>query len=110
MTNNPVGYTRGPWSLSEEYYDGDSQAFTLGYGKPRGAQFVEEALGEVWGLNLTPDEFRANARLIAAAPDLLEALQALSEAVGPLDMRTVSEYLFRATNKARAAIKKALNQ
>ena len=49
----------------------------------------------------TSDEVRAHARLIAAAPELLEALQALLE-----DQRDAS---LPVLEKARAAIAKATN-
>ena len=50
-------------------------------------------------------EAEANARLIAAAPDLLEALEYLLSQFGRLDHLTD----YNAGNKARAAIAKATN-
>ncbi|MDR1098706.1 MAG: hypothetical protein LBL57_11305 [Tannerella sp.] len=53
--------------------------------------------------NTTKEQSLANARLIAAAPELLEALQKLMEAVDGLPALTASQY-----EKGRLAIKKAL--
>jgi L-fucose mutarotase/ribose pyranase (RbsD/FucU family) len=48
------------------------------------------------------DEYKANARLIAAAPDLLEALKSMCEGFSAL-----KDSDFPALAKARAAIAKA---
>ncbi len=58
---------------------------------------------------LPADEHLANVRLIAAAPDLLAALQALMADIDRMEVgRDASLELFVATNKiARAAIAKA---
>jgi len=55
--------------------------------------------------------FNANARLIAAAPDLLEALQAL-DAIGVLepDLIGIGEEIDHAVGLARAAIQKATKE
>lgn len=55
-----ASHTPGPWSL-------------LPVGNNR--RLIDPGIGEVYGLGRTPD---ANARLIAAAPDLLAALNALA--------------------------------
>jgi hypothetical protein len=63
-------FTPGPWSYSEVSWDGGL------YIKPSGHDVV---LAEIWGLEYpfpdADDEARANAALIAAAPELLEALE-----------------------------------
>ena len=54
-------------------------------------------------------ENEANARLIAAAPDLLEAIDELTVVVGltPVKSEELRDTLQKAYDKARAAIKKA---
>lgn len=80
-----ASHTPGPWSL-------------LPVGNNR--RLIDPGIGEVYGLGRTPD---ANARLIAAAPDLLAALQDMLDLMGPLsDVAHI-----RRKNAARAAIAKA---
>ena len=66
------GHTPGPW-------------FT--YFSERGIWTVQEPRG--WIAELTPDRpnQEANARLIAAAPDLLEAAKAMTEPAGEIAYR-----------------------
>ena len=78
---NQTKWTPGPWKI----------------GGPTG--FVNQisiypAIGIVYGAG---QEIAANARLIAAAPDLVEALQDLCDTLGECGM----------TEKARAALAKA---
>jgi hypothetical protein len=54
---------------------------------------------------IPPEEQRANARLIAAAPDLLDALQTL-----PQSLATTDEEYWAWVDKARAAIEKATGE
>ena len=66
-----MSHTPSPWVLSPKGYDGRMNEFndhdcTIQF---EGAQIA------VLGLTATKDENEANARLIAAAPDLYEALQ-----------------------------------
>lgn len=64
----------------------------------------DETAGEYVARASAPGERAANARLIAAAPDLLEALQAICEEMdGQQGYATLEVY-----DKARAAIAKAL--
>lgn len=103
QTETPVSagkHTPGPWSAKP--------SADTGYGDPEWAPFqiesdewiVAVAIGDVDDLNA-----EANARLIAAAPDLLEALSELIEA---------NSFYFKPGNpwgdKARAAIAKAVSQ
>ncbi len=60
------------------------------------------------GVSRTIKERRENARLIAAAPDLLDALMRLI-ATG-LDQRTHHEFMSDPTHYARAAIAKATGE
>jgi hypothetical protein len=82
-------HTPGPWRVVDSWND----------------YMVEGQNGEeiIWqdGPHNTPTINKANARLIAAAPDLLEALVAI---VGNSSIQRVSDELHA---KARAAIAKA---
>ena len=55
----------------------------------------------------TGEESAANCRLIAAAPDLLEALQAMLNAESNYSYAGLSDSEIAAIDKARAAIAKA---
>ncbi|WP_262264183.1 hypothetical protein [Pantoea dispersa] len=58
-----------------------------------------------------PDEMIANSKLIAAAPELLEALQWAMTKIGPYTQRTSSNQAHcDQIDKANAAIAKALGQ
>ena len=94
------GHTPGPWvhySASKHYPPGSS----LNYGSIIWATGVGE-VAQTPGLS-DVEKDNANARLIAAAPELLEALKALMEYAGIIEERADDV----ATNKARAAIAKA---
>lgn len=86
------GYTPGPWLVAQ----GNSGALLIG---PRHARVAKALTGA--GL---PTE--ANARLIAAAPDLLEALQDALAELSPLMQAYRTEHYEAICGKARAAIAK----
>lgn len=79
-------HTPGPWGLDNIRRDSASGITTMdirGPGRPRGPSQrpYRDVVAEIrtdWG---THDEVDANGRLIAAAPDLLDALEALLAAV-----------------------------
>ena len=74
--------TPGPWQLSSESPTIIKQDMSL-IGLPDGGVLIGSACGhESSGFYPTLDESEANARLIAAAPELLEALEDL---IGPED-------------------------
>ncbi len=92
--------TPGPWRLEEEDSSDHGIDAVSAIDPKDGLQFE---VCEVWGIDHDMsicEVSRSNARLIAAAPDLLEALMELVDK-SPLD----SSYL----QNARAAIAKALN-
>jgi len=74
-------HTPGPWRVESINYDGDGGTLVRrneNNGRAR-------CIANVWGIKnaKTPDaESRANSHLIAAAPELLEALEALLEREG----------------------------
>jgi hypothetical protein len=65
-------HTPGPWFVLERYTN--RNVYPIGYSIGNGAHSI---LAEVNSQGGTPDECSANARLIAAAPELFQALQAI---------------------------------
>jgi hypothetical protein len=86
-TRVSAGFTPGPWEPRGLSVYADQRVASVG--------FVARASREE-----DVAESQANARLIAAAPELYEALSEWLEAVGP-------EAVFRARRKATAALTKA---
>lgn len=97
-------YTKGPWAV---YHHESTDTYTI---------HVAGRSWESWSIagvdDCTQDE--ANARLISAAPDLLEALQSYSL---PIDMNNIAVSCIEFGNEAvekelkrRAAIAKALGE
>ena len=84
-------HTSGPWSASEEFDDGESLGIAITAGR----------LGQVVRVFDVGQEGFANAALIAAAPDLLAALEQV------LDRATMSGVL---RDKVKAAIAKAAGE
>lgn len=101
-------HTPGPWQF--------------GYEDHSGPEFIVSKSGKTvatlrWGcscckntpenfLDMTPEE-RGNARLIAAAPELLEALQQIAVLDAGVGNFKVSARVRKAANIARVAIAKA---
>lgn len=65
-------HTKGPWPIEQT---GDGKRYLIGNGLVEGPNGYEVA--EVYSDDCDPDEALANAKLIAAAPELLEAVKAL---------------------------------
>lgn len=108
MTN---AHTKGPWDFGPGYTPGDSKFDLFG---PGGRQVIACAGYEnMWLSTYDKDTDAANARLIAAAPDLLEALRGCLPYIrdmdddGPAGEGWQSERLSRFIADARAAIAKA---
>lgn len=108
-----MGYTKGPWKVIEPkkgipLVTPESKINDITF------NWMPRVEGEL--LNRNIEEVRANARLIAAAPELLEACRDLSywsDQVNSLQHAGLSILpstwvdLYQATNKAKAAIAKA---
>jgi len=87
-------HTPGPWSvecLGEEYFLNTNHLYGVG------SQVGTRRVAKVEGLG---DESEANARLIAAAPDLLEACKTMLDCFKFIPVEAVEEY-----NKVEAARK-----
>lgn len=93
--------TPGPWLLS------GNEIYTEEYGPHIAPLVVLET-----HLGTTFDEDLANANLIAAAPELLEALQNLKREVvlSDIDLAYIESHFRPHIDRARAAIAKALGQ
>lgn len=97
-------HTPGPWKLEDESSTGPRGDASIHYDIPSVGSIY---LGDV-NIKRDPElleTMQANARLIAAAPELLEALKELVEAIW--DGRLESEGAETFTDPARAAIAKA---
>ena len=76
-------HTPGPWSSLEYQANPDSKKWAISCLRPAKNGCRENPqvaiCNEMGGSSIGEDEGRANARLIAAAPDLLEAIVALRD-------------------------------
>ena len=93
-------YTPGPWNANFTRFS----RWVVGFHITDPKHGSLRPICEMGAMN--PDEIAANARLIAAAPELLEALQALMDDDAVLDGR----YWDSCCDKARAAILKATGE
>ncbi len=98
-------HTPGPWEVMDSFYPSIKEVF--------GASFKISCV--MWATDLTEEDYqkrRADLRLIAAAPELLEAVKALiegyenTEHTGLMDMQVCGSDII----KARAAIAKATGE
>ena len=105
------GHTQGPWALKQGKYGGPHEiqwAPGKSYGtvasvSMAGFQELPEALSDA--------ERLANARLIAAAPEMLAALLKLVEAVDPaVGGLTLEDWATEPVADARAAIARATGE
>lgn len=105
-------HTPGPWTYTED----GGEHFTFGNEPPKAEQHryaIDMPLGEVFTSNdsapdrLGREEARANVRLIAAAPDLLETARALNQAIYEQQEYSPSNAVVTANLALRAAIAKA---
>lgn len=103
-------HTPGPWEIKGTVKDNIVAIRRNGAGKPTGYTFVATTPVLSQNAPLYDEERRANARLIAAAPKLLEQLQELlkayREAVKLWDPNTDDAF----TVNARKAIAEAISE
>lgn len=97
-------YTRGPWKTHKRQ---DEPLPTL----VLGGEFADETVADCssWQTGRGFDEAAANARLIAAAPDLVEALESLLVAIDAHSGIRLRD-MHHERKAARAALSRALGQ
>lgn len=94
-----AGHTPGPWPMA---YTGDGKRIVIGEGLVEGPNGYEVA--EVYSDDCPPEIAEANARLIAAAPEMLEALY---QYVSDLRYPPTGDSIQRRIKRAEAVIAKA---
>ena len=101
MTSNNGGWTAGPWFtvFNAHYWD-------VSVGPEDYSQSVASCLQNSV-LRMSAEEAAANARLIAAAPDLYEALEELCERYDTIDGESFEHPEDSPWFKARAALLRA---
>lgn len=102
MTN--ATHTPGPWS----YRHGDTRErpYVIGADFPGEGMICSMNPSRTPGLG-NPSDWEANARLIAAAPDLLKAAKAALDACDTVAACSVTEAMDSAAKLLRSAIAKA---
>ena len=100
-------YTQGPWNANFTRFSGWVVGFHITDPKHGSLRPICEAYDKTGAMN--PDEIAANARLIAAAPELLELLE---RAVGRLEIahRNGDSIMKEWVIDARAVIAKATGE
>jgi hypothetical protein len=96
-------FTKGPWNANFTRFSGWVVGFHITDLEHGSLRPICEAYDKTGAMN--PNEIAANARLIAAAPELLDALKACAAVCAGEVMH--KNGLVNALEKARAAIAKA---
>lgn len=99
----PQTHTPGPWTVSEE-----ANKSVAIYGRGPVVSGVIATVDCGWCHKDQQDEQRANARLIASSPDLLEALKSCVDSAWP--NKTEHPAMFAAWQKASIAIATATGE
>lgn len=94
-------HTPGPWKVSTEKP-------RVIYAQAEGFYSLPFSIAEVPWTTTKQDEFKANAQLIASAPELLAALQDIQQMFNH-DYDDVSELINAIQTRSRWAIEKATN-
>jgi len=95
-------HTPGPWTLNENN-NWKTNPFSITVRKP--GVHSTTIVNIPTRMTIPPQEQQANARLVSAAPDLLEALQTM-----PQGLMTTDEDWMRWIETARTAIDKAIGE
>lgn len=92
-----IVHTPGPWSVTPKYFDEHGEALVQ-------IECSSHIIGEIYVCDGAEGE--SNARLIAAAPDMLDALRELNDATNPLvdvDAMKLHRVRVKAQNTIKAA-------
>ena len=95
-----IEHTPGPWEVGSAFDNYGETEIAIERMTPAGNLVVAVALGGLQGQN-------ANAKLIAAAPELLQSLQAIVKSLADQDDEGLIEHAQQMID-ARAAIAKAI--
>jgi hypothetical protein len=100
-------HTPGPWNVEDYYHVRDNRdGLTIVHNGNNQCRFIADLLPLADDNGTMDCNVYANARLISAAPDLLEALQNLLEAPD-LNLDELENETVMLMQNAKAAIKKA---
>jgi hypothetical protein len=97
---NKTQHTPGPWHVLHQYTD--RRVFPIGEDNGDGSHTI---IAEANSLGGTEENWGANARLIAAAPDLLAKLQNMVAVFNQKEIDPLAAFV--AIEQARAALAKA---
>lgn len=86
--NSTTHHTPGPWTVNGPWHiqaDTTLEEFQAGGSRPKVVAHI------VQGHNITPEQRKANATLIAAAPELLEALEQVELYLDSIDSAEIAQ-------------------
>lgn len=94
-----MSYTKGPWEIEENEYGDEIDVYPLKGGPPPIGRWAEICTVKDYE---SQDEMRGNARIIAASPDLLEALKVAQlwlDVDGRFDMQGINAAIAKAEGR-----------
>ena len=106
QTEKAMKHTPGPWYVRQdrEFYKNHAQPFCIS-NKPEGDDdYDEDSIWVCRCMDSWDDEMKANARLIAAAPELLDALKLACEVLRARGNTGIALHCEKAIAKAEGAV------
>jgi hypothetical protein len=102
-----ASFTPGPWKISTDRYDNGAWPFEGGFNgiiRAEGGYVIYRGPASFNALRgRSPEEAKANAQLIAAAPDLLAACEHVVQLIDPGEWPDAYQELKAAIAKAKGA-------